>query len=261
MRTALHLSAMTNLKGLTKKLLAVADAEAEAQLINEKDAEGNTPLHYACQNIDPGEPTYVDPSANALLDVSSADLLDTSENIIDQLLAHHASIDISNGYGMTPLHVATTFGNSYAVNAILDICSAPHIVNAADTLGRTPLHLALRTGNVTNITKLLDISANVYLVDKDQTAPIHIAASMGNLSVLIRLLDISSGLVNVEDVNGWTPLHWAAYAGHHYCVRELVDRGAVKDKTNTQNDMPLHLATRMGHQLSALILMSTNLPQ
>jgi ankyrin repeat protein len=261
-QTIVHLAASANLKGLLKKLI---DSKAS---LADKDNQGNTPLHYACQIVEvistavydlsnnPSlEPnTIADPSANALLDPSSAAILDTSSGVVHQLLAAKAPLDISNNQGLLPLHVAALYNNENAVRAILDICSSSLIVNTSDAHGRTPLYLAFQARNEGIVDSLLDASANVYTADKNGIAPIHLAAAGGMVKSLNRLLELSGALVHVEDTNGWTPLHWAAYSGQHYCVAALNAKNANKTKKTHNADLPLHLAARMGHQLSALLL-------
>jgi len=47
--------------------------------------------------------------------------------------------------------------------------------------------------------------------------------------------------------NGWTPLHFAAKAGHLDVVKLLVESGACPKHETIDNKMPLSLAASAGH--------------
>ena len=47
--------------------------------------------------------------------------------------------------------------------------------------------------------------------------------------------------------NGWTPLHWAAKAGHLPVVRLLVESGAGPKHETVDNKMPISLAASASH--------------
>ena len=54
---------------------------------------------------------------------------------------------------------------------------------------------------------------------------LHKAAGHGDFGDVTRLLDAGAD-VNARDLDGWTPLHWAAYEGRTEVVRLLLARGA-----------------------------------
>jgi len=47
--------------------------------------------------------------------------------------------------------------------------------------------------------------------------------------------------------NGWTPLHFAAKAGHLDVVKLLVESGACPKHETIDNKMPISLAASAGH--------------
>jgi ankyrin repeat protein len=74
----------------------------------------------------------------------------------------------------------------------------------------------------------------------------HSAAAMGDLESLLKVIDEKKDMVHKKDVNGWTPIHEAARAGHVEVVRTLVERGAdvnqVTGLTGEGGQSVLHLA-------------------
>jgi hypothetical protein len=66
-------------------------------------------------------------------------------------------------------------------------------------------------------------------------------ARRGDLGEVRRLLDKGAN-VNARDVDGWTPLHWAAALGRLDIVKLLVERGADVNAKNGDGKTPLDLA-------------------
>jgi ankyrin repeat protein len=96
-----------------------------------------------------------------------------------------------------------------------------------------------------------------------QLPPLHRAAHYGNFKQLQELL-ISARIINgrTEGINthdklyGWTPLHWAAEAGHTNIVALLLDHGAEVNAVTLKADcIPMHLATQNGHTDAAKLLL------
>jgi hypothetical protein len=76
---------------------------------------------------------------------------------------------------------------------------------------------------------------------------LHHCAENGLATSVKRLLSIRNINVNVKDVNGMTPLHWAVETGHIEIIRLLLQNGAdVKAKSN-YGDTPLHWAAIFGN--------------
>jgi len=66
----------------------------------------------------------------------------------------------------------------------------------------------------------------------NEAAPVVSAALEGDLSGLQTIIQADSSLVNYQDDQGMTPLHFAADRGHAHVVQWLVEHGAdrsIKD--------------------------------
>lgn len=66
------------------------------------------------------------------------------------------------------------------------------------------------------------------------------------MEVVRQLLD--RGLDELHrDNSGWTPLHYAAFEGHHDVCEALLEAGARIDETDNEGKAPLALAAQGGH--------------
>lgn len=69
---------------------------------------------------------------------------------------------------------------------------------------------------------------------------------LGNHKIIKLIID-SGYDINVRDVNGWTPLHYAARKGNIVIVGELIRKGALLNTKNKFNDTPLDIAVQNTH--------------
>ncbi|KAK6907363.1 hypothetical protein I203_101357 [Kwoniella mangroviensis CBS 8507] len=89
--------------------------------------------------------------------------------------------------------------------------------------------------------------------DAEQTL-LHIATVMGYHRLVRRLIVVGAHL-DVQDINGYTPLAFAALCGRQTCARVLVEAGASYDRPTAYGEMPLDLAKYSEHsQVEALLL-------
>ena len=96
-------------------------------LVKEKDKEGATALHLACQK--------------------------DQREIVEFLLEKEADISARKNDGMTPVHVAAEYGCRSVMCVFLDNDEFS-IVNIEDTYKQTPLHFATQYGR-TEMMRLL----------------------------------------------------------------------------------------------------------
>ncbi|KAL7931627.1 ankyrin repeat-containing domain protein [Trichoderma chlorosporum] len=109
-------------------------------------------------------------------------------------------------------------------------------LNAQDPQGRTCLHIAASRALFDIFYDLFDAGADPTIKDKQGRTIFHHAAAGGDVDIIESLLeDTSLRHLNVEDINGWTPLHWAARQdGSLGVAMALVEHGA--DPTSTTPD-------------------------
>ena len=64
--------------------------------------------------------------------------------------------------------------------------------------------------------------------------------------------------VDSKNINGYTPLHWAAHNGHTACVRSLLAANATVDRQNRSGCTPLLYAATNGHISCVTTLLEAN---
>ena len=101
-------------------------------LVREKDKEGATALHLACQKDQP--------------------------NVVEFLLSKKADISAQKNDGMNPVHIASKHGCVGVMNSFLHVKydETINLINIRDRYDQTPLHFAAEYGKVEMIQLLLD---------------------------------------------------------------------------------------------------------
>ena len=112
--------------------------------------------------------------------------------------------------------------------------------------GRTQLHHCARKGLTTSVIRLLSIrNINVNVKDVYGGTPLHYAAINGHFEIT-RLLIQNGADVNVKKNDGNTPLHYAAWNGHVNILHLLVENGANLEVQDNDGWRALHIAARFG---------------
>ncbi|WP_160153570.1 ankyrin repeat domain-containing protein [Microbulbifer sp. ALW1] len=93
------------------------------------------------------------------------------------------SVSYRNGYGDTPLHIVSNWGD---VEAIEILISAGADINAVGESGFTPLHCAAEQNRPKAIEVLLRLGANI-LKDEDGSTPMEIAEFLNNREATVAL--------------------------------------------------------------------------
>lgn len=193
--------------------------------VNAIDKRGATALHNACYQ-------------NQLL---SARLL----------LDHGAMVTIKTCKGVAPLSIAAFYGFEEVVSLLLHyeldnqaeegilahasqkaaiqgydsilrrLIQTPYDHATVDTEGRNLLHLASFGGNVQSIQVLLSHGFSIDALDTQKRSCLHHAAASPKSSEAIHYL-LAKGLdPHQEDIDKWTPLHWAVKSNQNENVGAL----------------------------------------
>lgn len=187
--------------------------KAKPSLINEPDTKGHTPLHHA-------------------IFLNQLDL-------VKMLLENKADGGIKNKKGLISLHLIIE-KNIEITQCLLQ--TQPHLVNEKDPEGNTALHNAVGTGPLELVNLLLEYKADGRIKnDKGQTA-LHKAILANNIETTKLLLQNQPLLINEQDLNGNTALHYAAHLGSPELVKILLEYGGDNGKQNNLGQTPLLLS-------------------
>lgn len=124
---------------------------------------------------------------------------------ISEVFGRGGSVNITDKYGSTPLHIAV---RTERMNWVQILLNNRADINAADNQGYTPLYHAAQFNDVDYVTILLNNGANVNITDNLGQTPLHYAFRIGK-SECIRVLVDYGARMDVEDREGWTPLDFA----------------------------------------------------
>jgi ankyrin repeat protein len=196
--------------------------------VNEKDATGQTALHWAA--------------------------LRGNEAIVRLLLDFRADIEAKDNDGKTVLHSAASSQkpNEAVVRLLVDLGGD---FKARDNDGKTVLHSAAEGGNEAVVRLLVDRGADIEATDDDKKTVLHSVASFWkpNEAVVRLLVDLGADL-EAKDNNRKTVLHSAAQEGDEAVVRLLVDRGADLEAKDNDSKTVLHSAAKGGNEAVVRLL-------
>lgn len=198
------------------------------KLLNAQDANGRTPLHYAC---DLGKTEFVKLLVSSQL-LDSVDVLDNDSRtplvlavskdcskITETLLLNaHAnpspSLEVSSRPQFSPLNVACAHKNYEAAQLVLKYSNID-LSSVRDSHGLCPLHIVAKNG--------------------------------GDAKMIELLIKHGADPNGVDGFNGWTPVFYAVQEGHRNTVEELLKNGARLDITDEDNLSPYFYAPWEGH--------------
>ena len=158
------------------------------QQLTSFNAEQNTPLHLAAQDL---SPKYVSVIVDFLLN---------NENAIQGF-----DINARNENKQTPLHIAADQGSPISIQYLMRMPGRD--INAKDFDDMTPLHYAAKKCNAKLISELLaDPNIDVNCKNSNEQAPLHLAVDKATKEGLEALLSHPNIDVNARDISGETPL-------------------------------------------------------
>ncbi|KAF4531898.1 hypothetical protein B566_EDAN000927, partial [Ephemera danica] len=176
-RNVLHLIVMNGGR-LDEFAQQVYQSQAQAQLaqlLNEKDLAGCSPLHYASR--------------------------EGQVRSLENLIRLGACINLKNNNNESPLHFAARYGRYNTVRQLLDSEKGSFIINESDGEGLTPLHIASQQGHSRVVQLLLNRGA---LLHRDHLGrnPLHLAAMSGYTHTMMLLHAVHSHLLDQADKDG-----------------------------------------------------------
>jgi len=248
---ALALAAHVHAQSTLADRIQAGDRRAALELVakgadvNQTQADGATPLHWAVYRFD--------------------------RELVQALLKKGARVDVVNRYGSSPLAEAARVANLEIVEMLLEAGADPDIANED---GQTPLMLAARTGNVAVAQALVRRGADVNRRERfRQQSAVMWAAARNHPRMVEFLVSAGADLTVRAQANDWetqitseprvqyrptgglTPLLYAARAGCLDCVKAMLDAGADEDRPNPDGMTPMIMALDNDHPAVAHYLL------
>lgn len=181
--------------------------------------------------------------------------------LVESLLG---DFDIHESYRCwRPLEWACRYGQIEVARFLLDNGADAHITQDADDyyIGEAgPIHLAVSAADSLPLVELL-LSRGVSVVERtlDDATPLHLARSAKMARFLIPLVK-EQGKWGIEerDIEGLTPIHYAASNGHSAVLCALLEASAdPHDDDAEASRTPFHRAARNRHLKCCKLLWET----
>lgn len=130
-----------------------------------------------------------------------------AEEIVHYLVEKGADVTARGGLVGSPISAAALGGTPSLVSLLLDKGATTDV---SDGMGRMPIHFAASYG-IDNFQLILEAGGDIKASDKTRRTALHWAAQHGRAQVVERILSVlPREVVDERDIDGWTPLCWAA---------------------------------------------------
>lgn len=147
----------------------------------------------------------------------------------------------------SPLSATDRMTRDYGL-ALLRAHPQPGRVIEASPRGATRLHLATATGEIDLLASYLELSPDCISIKDRKLRSALFDACGANRSHVLELLLAAKSDPDIADVDGWRPLHSAAWEGNVASLRALQKAGArILEPEAPRVCPPLQLAAERGH--------------
>ncbi|GAA6094781.1 inversin isoform X1 [Tachysurus ichikawai] len=243
---------------------------AEPCLRDSEDQFGRTPLMYCvlADRLDCAETLLKAGASVNKADRSKRTALHLAAQkgnvrFMKLLLLRHANWLLKDLEEMTPLHLATRHSNHKPLSLLLKHM-APGEVDTQDRNKQTALHWSAFYNHPEHVKLLIKHDSNIGIPDSEGKIPLHWAAHSKhpNATHTVRcILDAAptESLLNWQDYEGRTPLHFAVADGNEAVVEVLTSyEGCSVTAYDNLFRTPLHWAALLGHARIVHLLLERN---
>ncbi|XP_054903757.1 inversin isoform X2 [Poeciliopsis prolifica] len=243
---------------------------AEPQLRDHEDQFGRTPLMYCvlADRLDCAEVLLKAGASVNKTDDSQRSALHLAAQkgnvrFLKLLLSRRANCLQKDLEGMTPLHLATRHPSPKALALLLKHIG-PGEVDTQDKNKQTALHWSAFYNRPEHVRLLIKHDSNIGIPDSEGKIPLHWAAHSQEASATQTVRCIleaapTESLLNWQDYEGRTPLHFAVADGNEAVVEVLTSyEGCNVTAYDNLFRTPLHWAALLGHAKIVHLLLERN---
>lgn len=210
-------------------VLLLVEQPSLSSYINLQDKHGYTALYLAVENqsmviaemlIVAGADVQIGPILLQYLRTND------DPDMVQAIIRNGADINFQDKDGDTPMHVAISNGNEWAVEMLIE---EGVDINCPDREGCTPLHIAVSTGDCAIIKLVLNAKdCKVNARNKYNDTALHLVT---NVEIATMLIDAGID-IDAQDNDGETVLHHCLMGEILDLAKMLIDRGANLDLAN-----------------------------
>ena len=237
--------------------------------VNPKDNQDNTPLHEAavrgnlevCQfivafikeNNPNGFTLEIDLHEKTPFHwAAEMGHIEVCRFLIDSIVVKNPVFEIDFNYGMdgtTLLHDMANLPENAGLEACRLIIERTENILPKDTIVGTPLHSAIQQDNFDICELIIDSLRDKNPIMNSITGKtlLHEMVQMNKFSVPFQLILERINEKNPQDMDGQTPLHYAAFLGKFDTFKLIFQSVDDKNPKDFDKTTPLHLASSEGH--------------
>lgn len=224
-------------------------------LINARFGLDRTALHFACDCIDIAK-LLLQQGANVNAKSRNGDtpfydaLAMSNYDLVELFMKFSPDLALADSKGNYPIHLAATSKNPFVALLLLQAMGNISI-DQVNSQKQTALHLSVINIDSLMVRTVLAYSPNVTLaMNQRGDTPLHYLAEKGNLEIFEKLCQyaeqsaVYKDVINRTNSDDNTPLHLAVAAGQLKIVKLLLEKNATIS-FNKDGQTPFHLATTL----------------
>lgn len=212
---------------IVKHIVESFETAALEELLTCKDFNGRTCLHYASQN----------------------NRLDLLEKILPKFPKNH--LDELDNESMSALLLAIKHDNFEVVTNLIQNGSNCYPETSESKLQYLPINYACKFGDYKTLEYLLSSSKpNSEMInqqDVEGLLPLHVIARSGNFKLIKLLIQYGAVINQLDGLNKWPPIFYAALEGYVKTTQELIKFGAKLDIVDEDGYNVLYYCVVEGH--------------
>ncbi|KAK3094793.1 hypothetical protein FSP39_006308 [Pinctada imbricata] len=236
----------------------------DPSVLEQKDGKGLTPLMHAVKNRQMGAmKKLIKLGANinaqdshGRTSLATAVYQGWYEGVV-YLLRKSAKQSIAEKSGRLPIHASTYDKDIRIIGALLQTLSKEEVCQT-DNEKMTALHWAAFHNRPEHFQLLMMSGVDLNAQDIDGKTPLHWAAQNGSVECCTIIIQCCKGpeLINRLDYSGKSAVHYSSAAGHSLLLRQLADvDGCHLELEDPDDRTPLHWAAAMGQTECVKILL------